>query len=738
MEPLKSRDLSVAEIDPKMCTICYEKPALDKITVLACEHIFCAPCINAWIYIERKDSCPLCRKKITYENNSACSVAVSRAAAFLNSAGSTHTMLGTIFTSSLRQRPEDERSHAVIWMKDRRTGVTVRSRVPTITRNAREAIELYNSQGSLVEFSVEPLEPNWRQSDSRFDNSARSFAHHTYEHHAFINSDNERDRVNWAKDRIKDACDLLYKSAVDNGQQPPFLLDSALHQGFLQCHFNWNNQSNKDCFIKFAEVVGVNADLDKLNQIVIYVDTQIEGGRLYDEYIPRYFCSYIQIMSGLPLNTIKDAFAARGYDYALIAKNSPSSLICNAALAGDLGTTEQLFIAGEKLDSINADGLMPLHCAVKSGNIELVKFLLNTGSTSTINWRNKSIYKISESALHLAVQGGYEKITTLLLEAGANINIVNREGDTPLHVACRSGNVKLIQILLERGANAELRNHPKKSSRNQQTAHDLVYCYDSLIQPLFGVNVSTAIAERDGWMEKAVASAKHSLAELQQKYASLSTPQLLELAAKDLPNFYSYCCQHPEATHDELLVALRTIVNEPLTYSWQRHISNAIWRGDSELTYRLIKYGAEILPDLLEDACTYGVHRYNRTLKREGNHYEKKPLHSDFLILAEMLLAEGAQVNVQNKDGKNVLYQAVHESRLTMAWYLLQQKADCNMQDNEGNTALHVARHPELVEILLAAGADPTIKNKQGKLASDLAAEKKNKQSLALLMRVLK
>ena len=44
------------------------------------------------------------------------------------------------------------------------------------------------------------------------------------------------------------------------------------------------------------------------------------------------------------------------------------------------------------------------------------------------------------------------EIMSLLIEAGANINLENREGQTALHQAVINNNIKAVEILLKAGA----------------------------------------------------------------------------------------------------------------------------------------------------------------------------------------------------------------------------------------------------------------------------------------------
>jgi len=78
------------------------------------------------------------------------------------------------------------------------------------------------------------------------------------------------------------------------------------------------------------------------------------------------------------------------------------------------------------------------------------------------------------------------KLTRLLLDAGAKMDLQNEEGNTALHYASRSGNVVVIEMLLKRGAK-RLKNHLGK------TPSDWI----GLESPRFRINPSEAKKERD-------------------------------------------------------------------------------------------------------------------------------------------------------------------------------------------------------------------------------------------------
>lgn len=95
---------------------------------------------------------------------------------------------------------------------------------------------------------------------------------------------------------------------------------------------------------------------------------------------------------------------------------------------------------------------------------------------------------------------------------------------------------------------------------------------------------------------------------------------------------------------------------------------------------------------------------------------------------ARALKAAGVDVHaVESSSGRTALHKSAFWGHTAMSAFLINEcKIDVNVKDSMGDTACHDAArfgHMPVVEMLLKAGANPSIKNKAGKTAGDVARE---------------
>ena len=100
--------------------------------------------------------------------------------------------------------------------------------------------------------------------------------------------------------------------------------------------------------------------------------------------------------------------------------------------------------------------------------------------------------------------------------------------------------------------------------------------------------------------------------------------------------------------------------------------------------------------------------------------------------------AKVVQIDSQEADGDGVLHNLLYGRELYPARALTEAGADVNLVGNAGYTPLHVAawrNHPEAVEMLLNADANPGLRCENGKTPLEIAKENSYGEVARLLSR---
>ena len=124
-----------------------------------------------------------------------------------------------------------------------------------------------------------------------------------------------------------------------------------------------------------------------------------------------------------------------------------------AAAKGNAEAVHELLLAGSDPNIQASDGGTPLHCAAEFGHFAVVEILLKTTKeldhTLEINLGKRCVEADNISALHLATTTGNDKIVSMLIEAGCDVNAQASDGFTPIHLAAQNGAVEAAKLLLK-------------------------------------------------------------------------------------------------------------------------------------------------------------------------------------------------------------------------------------------------------------------------------------------------
>ncbi|XP_012288064.1 E3 ubiquitin-protein ligase MIB1 [Orussus abietinus] len=118
-----------------------------------------------------------------------------------------------------------------------------------------------------------------------------------------------------------------------------------------------------------------------------------------------------------------------------LTNNNGFNALHHAALRGNpsamrvlLSKLPRPWIVDEKKD----DGYTALHLAALNNHVEVAEQLARSGKAD-LDLQNVNL----QTALHLAVERQHTQIVRLLVREGANLNVADKDGDTPLHEALR-------------------------------------------------------------------------------------------------------------------------------------------------------------------------------------------------------------------------------------------------------------------------------------------------------------
>ena len=126
--------------------------------------------------------------------------------------------------------------------------------------------------------------------------------------------------------------------------------------------------------------------------------------------------------------------------------------LLRAVKAGDIDSAKLLINKGVDLDIKNKDGRTALFEAVRNSNdIDIIDLLMEKGANSSI--KENSGYSVLYEAMYTISSADVrQRVVRILVEKGVDINSVDNYGNTALYFAVLKGDKEIAKLLLDRGA----------------------------------------------------------------------------------------------------------------------------------------------------------------------------------------------------------------------------------------------------------------------------------------------
>uniref|UniRef100_A0A6I8MYT6 Fibronectin type III and ankyrin repeat domains 1 n=1 Tax=Ornithorhynchus anatinus TaxID=9258 RepID=A0A6I8MYT6_ORNAN len=133
-----------------------------------------------------------------------------------------------------------------------------------------------------------------------------------------------------------------------------------------------------------------------------------------------------------------------------------------ACYSGHLDIVQYLRAHGASWEARDLGGCTALHWAADGGHCHVIEWMLQDGCKVNVldavsGW---------SPLMRVSAVSGHRDVASLLIEAGADVNVRDKDGKTPLMVAVLNNHEELVQLLLDKGADPNVTNEVTPAGRD--------------------------------------------------------------------------------------------------------------------------------------------------------------------------------------------------------------------------------------------------------------------------------
>ncbi|XP_012258103.2 E3 ubiquitin-protein ligase MIB2 isoform X2 [Athalia rosae] len=243
-----------------------------------------------------------------------------------------------------------------------------------------------------------------------------------------------------------------------------------------------------------------------------------------------------------------------------------------------------------------------------------------------------------KTCLQIAAHQGQREICSLLLDAGASLQAVDEDGDSPLHYAAFGNQPEIMELLLARGAVVDAVNNSRCSALHVAVNKQHAACVRILLHHGCDVN-------------------------LQDEYGDTALHDAIGKDDLDIVEALCGC--------DSLDVTLRNRRGFNILH-------HAALKGNTFATEKLVAKARQLVDIKKEDGFA-------------ALHLAALNGHRDVVATLLSPTGGGARVDLRNNRHQTPLHLATSQGHLELVELLVRHGAAINAQDEDGDTALHIA-----------------------------------------------
>ena len=369
-----------------------------------------------------------------------------------------------------------------------------------------------------------------------------------------------------------------------------------------------------------------------------------------------------------------------------------------AASRGNLEALSLLLKAGSDPNVLDGDGDLPVEWSIERKCFDCVDLLVKSGTK--INSQNKK----GQSLLHIAIDSNQKSIALLLIRSGINVNLKDELGNTALHVAVMRNQPEIVDALLQAKADINVLNQSYgRTPLGTAVADDNIIIAGKLLKAgaktAPGSPLHTAVDKGFIEMIRLLKSFKAdmNIESGEKTPLGLAIMEFDDHSYRDKPSNRIYDVKYPS------LNIVKALIEEGANVNTR---SDGYYSGDEKEPLLMI------------------------AIKRIRN-ADREVIGGEELV--KLLINTGARenLNFQDKDGNTPLLiildgTYVQDKQLQFAKILLEAGADPNLKNKDGETALDgiefdpkhqwMKNNVAALKLLLKAGAKVNAQNHLGRL----------------------
>ncbi|KAF5278157.1 hypothetical protein FQR65_LT15798 [Abscondita terminalis] len=330
----------------------------------------------------------------------------------------------------------------------------------------------------------------------------------------------------------------------------------------------------------------------------------------------------------------------------------------------------------------------------------------------------------ANTALHYAsISNNHRNVKTLIAHENTNLNLQNKNGDTPLHLSLEHKNFAIAHGLLDENADVNLPNQFGETAFHYSCKH----ANRTLVEKIFPK--VTYLQNNDGETGLHLALKKQNF---DVAHALIENKADVNFVNYDDACPFLYACKYGKIDLVEKMLPI--VTNKNLrNKNGETALFVSLKSRKFDIAHVLIDAGVDVnLPNdfgttSFAYACKVAhigiVKKILATVKNinSQNRYGETALFlsidNDNNDISLALIEAGADINIHDGNGKTSFIYACQSEKIDLVRKILPMVANINLQDDIGDTALHKSlenKHLDLSMALIGQGADVNLTNKFG------------------------